>query len=325
MNRILHSSIAILLIAALPSPALLAAPAAAAPAPAKAAAVNTKQLDAQIAARERRIAALRDEILSLDNGIQARVTKVVNGLLNVEDSKDSGTRVANIKADVIDFLRKQITDYTRRRAQLRAELDNPRRVIPEATLLADIEKIDARIDLRITQVADLGGSFAQHQDYDRYTSTGDWWGGTKYNEDYRQNRRVTTKANEQKDKLMNALDETIKRLEFENRALKGRLATTTGPAATRIQADIAHNTALIETLKGKRIQVFTKSTKPTRALSLKESLELTERLKQLAADLRRDQTKLTGYYNDLNAERYQVTLLQAQKAALSAPAPQSKP
>jgi hypothetical protein len=314
MNRVLTSSIAILLLAALPAPTLLAAPAAA---PAKAPAMTLKQIDAQIAARQQRLSAFRDEIVALDNSIQARVTKVVSGLMNVEDSKDSGTRVANIKADVIDFLRKQITDYTRRRGQIRAELDNPRRVIPEATLTADMEKIDARIDQRITQVADLGGSFAQHQDYDRYTSTGDWWGGTTYNEDYRQNRRTTTKANEQKGKLMNALDETIKRLEFENRSLKSRLATTSGPAATRIQADIAHNTALIETLKGKRIEVFTKSTKPNRALSLKESLALTERLKTLATEIRRDQTKLTGYYNDLNVERYQLTLLDAQKAALT--------
>lgn len=141
---------------------------AATPQPAGAVAPDARPLEALIATRQSRIAALSKNIHSLDNGIQARVTKSVDGLERAGDSKDSGTRVARIKEDVIDFLRKQITDYARRRAQLRAELDNPQRVIPIATLNSDIAKIDGRIDQRIDQVVALGGSFAQHQDYDKY-------------------------------------------------------------------------------------------------------------------------------------------------------------
>jgi chromosome segregation ATPase len=321
MNRFLQSSIVLLLLAATPAPSVFAA---AAPVPAKSPAIDVKQLDAQIAARQQRITALREEIIALDNGIQARVNKVVTELVKIQDSKDSGTRVANIKEDVIDFLRKQITDYARRRRQIRAELDNPNRVIPEALLTADIAKIDARIGQRIEQVVQLGGSFAEHRDYDRYTATGNgWWGGTTYaaNEDYNQNRRTQTKANQQKGKLIDALDETIKRLEFENRSLKIRLASSTGQAAVRVQADIAHNTALIETLKGKRVDMLMNGGKTGREIGLKDALALTERLKEVASDIRRDQTKLTGYYNDLNTMRYQVTVLEAQKKGLPTPAP----
>ncbi len=320
MTRLLPTTIALLLTATLPC----ASRAATVPLAGTAAAPSAKQLDAQIATRQSGIAALTKQIQALDNGIQNRVTKTVDELENLGDSKDSGTRVARIKEDVIDFLRKQITDYARRRAQLRAELDNPQRVIPIATLNSDIAKIDARIDQRIDQVVALGGSFAQHQDYDRYESTGsNWRGGTEYrvNEDWKQNRKTTQKGSQQTGKLVNALDETIRRLEFSNRSLKSRLAAQSGPAAERTQADIAQNEARIETLRGKRVTLLTGSGRVTRGLTLKEALAIADRLKGVGSDIRRDQTKLTGYYHELNAECYQLALLDAQKTAAAKPRP----
>ena len=314
MNRILAASIAILLIAAQPAALLAAAPAAA---------PNSQQFEAQISVRQARIATLTRNIVSLDDEIQRRVTKVVDELQNVGDSRDSGSRVARIRADVIDFLRKQITDYSRRRAQLRAEMDNVRRVIPNETLASDIAKIDARIDLRIQQIVALGGSFAQHQDFDRFSTSGsDWWGGTEFreNEDWRQNRRATQRTSQQQGRLRSAIDENISRLEFSNRSLNARLPRLQGAAAERVQADIARNNALIATLRGKGVTLLTTTARPQRALSLREAQAIAARLREVAVEIRRDQTRLTGFYNDLNAERYQLALLEGQRRG-TAPRP----
>lgn len=73
------------------------------------------------------------------------------------------------------------------------------------------------------------------------------------NEDWKQNRRESGKGSQERGKLVNALDETIRRLEFSNRSLKSRLAAQTGAAAERTKADMALNDARIETLRGKRV------------------------------------------------------------------------
>jgi hypothetical protein len=69
------------------------------------------------------------------------------------------------------------------------------------------------------------------------------------------------------------------------------------------------------------VTLLTGSGGATRALSLKEALAISDRLKAVGSDIRRDQTKLTGYYNELNAERYQLALLDAQKKAGATPHP----
>jgi hypothetical protein len=261
---------------------------------------------------------LMANIRSIDARIEKRVSRAVDILKPIGDSKDTGTRVARTKAEAIDFLRKQISDYSRRRMQLRAELDNPRRVVPEEALTGDIGKIDARIDRRIEQVVILGGSFAAHQDYEKYTVTGsNWSGGTVYgvSEDYRQNQRNTRKTDEQKGKIFNAIDETVKRLEFSNRSLQSRLATATPASAKRMQADIARNETLINTLEGKRAGLLSPNPDQLRLIGLKEAMDIETRCKAGANDIRNDQIKMINLYNECNTERARLQSLTAMLAA----------
>jgi hypothetical protein len=300
--------------AASAAPAVLADPAA-----------KLKSIEKQVASSQDRIRKLESELRTVDARIEKRVTKAVDTLKLLGDSRDSGNKVTNLKMDVIDFMRRQISDYSRRRAQLRASLDNPGMVIPAATVQADIQKIDQRIDHRIEQVAALGGSFATHQDYDKYDvhDNGNWYGGTSYqlNEDYVQNRKATTRANQARGKLTSAIDENIKRLEFFNRSLKTRMAGQTAAGQERLQADITRNEALIQTLQGKRVELLVPSPQNLRALGSKEAQSINLRLKETAAEIRRDQNTLTGTYNNLNAERARLAPLSAALTALQKAAP----
>jgi hypothetical protein len=291
----------------------------AAPAP------NAELLERQTAASQRRVDQLMSNIRDLDARIEKRISKAVDGVKPLGDSKESGTRVARIKAEVIDFLRKQTGDYSRRRAQLRAELDNPRRVLAEDTLNSDIAKIDARIDRRVEQIIGLGGSFAAHKEYDKYTVNGTgWYGHTEYrvNEDWKQDRRNTRRTGEEKGKLFNAIDENVKRLEATNRALKGRLQGQSPASAARIQADITRNEALIASLNGERNTLFSAGSDSLRLVGSKEATQIEARLKQAGADARSDQFKLISLYNELNQERARLqsltTTLATQKKTAAA-------
>ena len=216
-------------------------------------------------ASERAAVQRESKRLETPEEIEKRVTKTVDSLKEVGDSKDSGTQVARIKEDVIDFMRKQISDYSRRRAQLRAALDSRTPVIPAETIQADIAKIDARIDHRIAQVVALGGSFATHKDYDKYKATSNsWYGGTEYrlNEDYEQNRQAPQYVE-------------------------------------RLKADVARNEALIEALRGHRTTLLFPSEQSLRALGSKEAQSIHNRLKEAGTEIRRDQNALTGIYNNL--------------------------
>ena len=299
-------------------------PTVAAPdASAEAAGLKIKSAERQIAASQDRIKKLESTLKEVDGRIEKRVSKVVDTLKGLGDSKDSGVRVSNSKLNVIDFMRKQISDYSRRRSQLRTALDSRTTVIPAQTIQSDIAKIDGRIDHRIAQVAALGGSFASHEDYDKYVaSDAGWYGATEYlNEDHVQNRKSTTKANQAKGKLTSALDENIKRLESSNRLLRSRMAGQSAASVARIQSDITRNEALIETLLGNRVEVLMPNPQKLRALGSKEAQSIAARMKETGAEIRRDQNTLTSTYNSLNAERAKLAPMVAAFAVMQKAAP----
>jgi hypothetical protein len=290
----------------------------------EAVAQRIKALEKQITASQGQISTLEYDLKSLDGRIDKRITKTVELLKGLADSRDSGTKVARIKEDVIDFIRKQISDYSRRRAQLRAALDNPNFVIPAKTIEGDIAKIDARIDLRIAQAVALGCSFATHQDYDKYKVTSNsWYGGTDYrlNEDYEQDRKVTTKAGQEKGKLTSAIDENIKRLEFTNRSIRTRMDGPSARSIERMKGDIARNEALIDALRGHRVELLLPPEQKMRALGLKEAQAIYLQLKETGVEIRRDQNTLTGIYNNLNAERATLAPLVSTLSSLKKPVP----
>ena len=315
----------------LPAQTPAPAPAPAAPAaPAVPAAAPNPALAKQLRAAQKEIDTLTADLQKTDQRIEAKITKAVETLRTLTDSNDSGTRVADVKADVIDFLRKQLTDYAQRRAQVRGQLDNRQRTIPQAILESDLAKIDQRIDHRIEQVMALGGSFARHQDYDKYEATGTaWYGHTEFrlSEDWKANRRATLKAAQQTGKLGDAIDDSIRRLSSTNRYKQSQLAAARPDTARLLQADIRRNQALIGALENSRENLLTPQPSSQTPLGALEAKAIHQRYQKAAVDVRRDQLKLTGLYNNLNAARArQATLLKAvAPAPAAAPAPAPKP
>ncbi len=317
----------LLLLSLLAFPALstlVSAQPAAAPPVAAVDPARTKALQKQADAAQKEVDAITSDLRKTDDRIEAKISKAVELMATYTDSKDSGTRIADAKANVIDFLRKQITDYAQRRAQVRGQLENRQRVIPMDILEADLAKIDARIDRRIEQVIALGGTFARHEDYDKYDATGaGWYGHTEYriNEDWKANRRATLKSAKEKGKLGDAIDDNIRRLESTNRYKQSQLAAAKAETARLLKADIARNQSLINALENARETILSSTTADMTPVGALEAKSITARLQKAGTEVRREQGKLTGYYNNLNAARARQAPLVKALSQATAPKP----
>jgi hypothetical protein len=275
------------------------------------------QLESWIAVRQQRVDLLRSEIKSVDSRIESRLDVIIETLTSIADSKDAKTKVARMKEDTMKLLKKTIDYYDQKRAAIREELRNPRSALTDADKRRIMDAFDRRIEKRTKQILALSKSMPGHEDYDRYRATGDNWYGTTYepNQDYAQNRRMTSHTNTQRKAIVKELDGSIARLERISRDLQAQLASTTDPAQRKARtADLERNEALIAERKKQKLEVLTASGGGGRQVSSREAYDLDKAMKESIEEGRRDFNTLFARYYSLIAE---ATALRAAEMALA--------
>ncbi len=285
---------------------------------AQAPAPTPEQLKSWIEIRQQRVQLLRDEVKQIDARIEARTDELVATLKSITDSKDSRTKVARMKEDTGKKLMKAIEYYDQKRAALRQEVRSPKTNLTPDEKERLIAAFDEKIDKRTRQIIELNKSMPTHKDYDRYKATGGGWYGTEYqrNEDYEQNRRMTSNSNKQRDAIVKQLDASIAALERMGRALRTQLNASTDPAQQKARAaEIEKNDALIAERRTQRVQVLKEPGTAAREVPLKEAMDLDQAIKRAIDDLRRDFTTLFERYHTLLGE---LTALHTTEASLAA-------
>ena len=298
--------------------ALLALLASASPLFAQAPAPTAEQLKSWIAIRQQRVDLLRDEAKQIDARIESRLDTIFQTLTSISDSKDSRTKVARMKEDTGKRLGKTITYYDQKRAALKEELRNPRLRLTSEEKQKLIAAFDARIEKRAQQILALNKSMPTHEDHERYRVTGGGWYGTTYerNEEFEQNRRMTSKSNTQRDAIVKQLDASIARLDLQSRLLKSKLVTTTDPLQRKTLTDeIAKNDALIAQRRQQRLETLTPSGTATHTVALNAAMDMDKAMQTAINDLRRDFTTLFERYNTFLGE---LSTLHATETALAA-------
>ena len=273
---------------------------------------NTAQLDAVVKAREQRTALLRDELKAQDARIEARIDSIVTALQSITDSKDTRTKVTRMKETTTDALMKNIEYFRQKRAALIEELRRPTVRLTDEQKRRGIEVFDARIEKRVGQILALQKSLPAHKDYARYNvhDGGDWRGPTfTVNEDFKQNQRLTSRTNSQRDELTTAARKSIAGLEQQNRTLKAQNA----PAA-----EIAKNEALIAERRKQLAEVLTPSTTAAREVGKKEAADLDAALRKAVTELRSEFTALFARYHALIQE---LSALNAARDSVAAAKP----
>ncbi len=253
------------------------------------------QMEASIAARENRTELLREEIKATDTRIEARVDSIVKALTLIGDSNDSKTKVARMKTQTIEALKKNIAYYQTKRATLVEELRKPTLKLTPEQKQRGIDVFDARCEKRVAQILLIQKSLPTEKDYDRYKATGDSWYGTNYalNEDYAQNNKLSNVTNKQRDSIAAGLRKSIERLEQQNRKLK----TSGAPSG-----EIAENDSLIAARREQLKVALAPVETPTRQIGGKEAADLDKALQTAIGDLRGEFNSLFGGYNSLIKE-----------------------
>jgi len=274
----------------------------------------TAQWETALVAREQRAKLLLDELKALDTRIEGRIDVIIDALRSIGDSKDSRTKVARMKEQTIEALKKNITYYQGKRATLQEELRRPTLRLTEEQKRKGIAVFDQRMEKRVAQILAVQKSLPAHKDYERYKATGSSWAGTTYalNEDHRQNQRVTSYTNSQRKEIEQGLRASIARLEQQNRTLQARKA----PAD-----ELARNAALLAERRDQLKSALSPTVTPTKDIGKKEAEDLDKALQLAIAELRRDFTTLfarySAYLQELAAVNQTRDAIQAAKSKTS--------
>lgn len=274
--------------------------------------------------QESRVSELHSELVRLDGRIEKGVDTILKSLEAVGDSKDSRTRVAQTKGKVIEGLKNSIKIYQQKRSQVRAQLTKHRSDLESAELKGDMKKFDEMSEKRVDQIMELSKTLTTHQDYKKYdtyasSNYGRWgWGTTQVkNEDYKQNKSVTTITDKERKGILDALRKSIDDLETQNRALKGRLDSPNfANQKNLIEEDIERNQEAIGRREAQLEGMMTPSKPATTPISRTAAHEMELMIRDIADDLKRDFNTLFQRYSEFVKERAQSNALKEQLAGL---------
>jgi hypothetical protein len=197
---------------------------------------------------------------------------------------------------------------------MREELRNPRLNLTEDEKRRAITKFDERIEKRVRQILEINQSLPTHKDYERYKVSGSNWYGPAYveNEDFKQNQRLMSHSNTQRDEIVKGLRQSLDRLDRQNRTLRTQMAAAATDSQRKADADeIAKNDAWIKARNAQLAETLNPAETPTRPVSGKEAQDLDAALRKSIESLRRDFTTLFQRFSAYLNERSAVNSAQA--------------
>lgn len=279
-------------------------------------------METYISQREKRLGELGQDIVTLDARIEKRVDELVKMLADIRDSKDSRTKVSNIKQEAIEGLRRGIDLYSAKRREMVERAKKG-----DEAVLGDLGKFDERIFKRVDQIVELGKSFPTHKDVDKYESDGgSYWNGyyyehTRISDDWKQNRRDNMKSGQTRDEITKAIREGLERLDQRRRSLKDLLDNRNPSKAARdlyIQ-EIGGIDAQVEKLNSELVDITSSAGAGTsRAPGLDEAVDIGNMLDDARKDLRGDVSNLFRLYHQFAAGRAKLNELKENLAARKA-------
>jgi hypothetical protein len=278
---------------------------------------SVEQHKSWVVTRQQRVDLLRDELKQTDARIESRLDLIIETLTSIGDSKDSRRKVARMKEDTMKRLLKTIEFYDQKRALMRPELRNPKTWLTQEEKKTIVAMFDVRIEKRTRQILALNKSMPTHEDYERHKAADGALSRTENerNQDFEQNRRLTSHTKAQRDALVKQLDSSLVFLDRLGGALRSQLAATTDPTQQKErEVEIAKNDALIAERRQQKLEVLNPSDHATRQIALEEATDLDQALKKSIDELQRDFTMLFARYNSLVTA---LTELHATEATLA--------
>lgn len=271
-----------------------------------------------IAQRETRFEALKKDLQTLDARAEERIDYLVKTLAALKDSNDSKTKIANLKEEVIDGLRRSISIYRQKRMEI-FQRQRKEQIVPEAELAASIDLFDKRIGKRIGQIMDLVQSLPGHQDVPKYESDGGsysngWYEETsRISDEWRQNRRQSANTDSERREVLAAINKGIDTSDSRRRSLTETLKKSNLSDKDRslAQQEMGRVDALLDDLKSRRREMALPGDTASRELGMSEASDISKMIADAREDLSRDLRDILTKFADLDQERTRIRGLQS--------------
>lgn len=291
-------------------------------------------LQAHIASREQRLTEIATDIRALDDRNEKRIDSIVRLLSETKDSQETKTRINALKADVIAGLRKSITIYQQKRADILSRM-RADKSLPMQALTKDMDRFDERTKLRVDQIMALAKSMPASESVEKYESDGgSYWNGwfeenTRISEDWKQNRRQGVATGKNLRELREALEKSINSLEARKASTEDMLQNRKLSDAERAiqQQELGRTDAVLANLKQQLVGLaipgktggasgsegdrYDTSTPAENAVNEDSAAELKDRLEDARGDISRDFWDILRKYAQAANERDKIIALKA--------------
>jgi hypothetical protein len=275
---------------------------------------------AQIRLRAARVEAKEELLRATDARLEKGIADLVALLKAANDSKESKTRVTHLKEDVAKGLAKSVGYYRKKRDETRSALERKDLGYDPADLRRGMAALDERIERRISQIIEMTRSLEVHKEFEKYLvefddDRPDWRGDDRSfrrNEDWEQDRRVTTLTDQARKQVSEALAKNLADLQNRMRDLKSRLTTAEGPAKELIEEDIADVQRRLDIRLEQESALRIPTSESASQVDLTGARELQSLVKDMTVELKRDFFDVLRLYNELLADRRDLARLRKQ-------------
>lgn len=270
-------------------------------------------LKEHIAAREERFELLKKDLLAKDERLEKQVDAIIKRLSELTDSRDSRTKVANMKDHVIEGLVRNLWVFRQKRM---AVFERMRRenIVPKEELEKTLAAFDARINKRVGQIMEVAKSYPGHQDLEKYETYGtSYYDGYEHenvriSEDWKQNRRDDVSGRQARKDVLAQLDKAIENQQTRRVIIQNNLAgkKIDEKEKTLQQEELGRIDAAIDYLRNQRRDLVVPDGGAGKEIGGDEAHEVEQMLEDARHDLSRDFADLMRLYSDLETERTRI-------------------
>ena len=174
--------------------------------------VATAQTDMEQTPEGKRVLALREELVKISGDIDAGVENILDLIMPLTDSLETGNKVTQLKQDAMMGLRKAIDYYTTERQKLEGDLSRPVANLTKEQMANQVGAIDEKVDLRINEILRLSASLAENQEDEKYEHTFDPYSeiyNRRVTDEYKQNQKVQRRVVDTRDNLTAGLEKSV--------------------------------------------------------------------------------------------------------------------
>lgn len=200
---------------------------------------------------EQRVRSIGEALAAVSQDIDANVESILDVIVPLTDSQETGNQVTQLKQDAIAGLRKAIEFYATERQKLEGDLARAAAPLSKPQMSDQVQTLDGVIDRRVDDILRISASLAENQDLDKYEYSYDPFSeiyNRRTTDAYKQNQKVQRRVVDTRQKLAVGLEKSIASLQDRlARYQRSRAYQTSEANRAAIDALIADTEARLAT------------------------------------------------------------------------------